>query len=509
MYRALFAMLALLLSRPTAAEEATGLSGEPSSSVSGNSVSISLGDSLQIFHLHQTDAMGMFNVPDMHTAVLQQPDSSYYLWITGNISSHASDRGSVARLWTKDFVTYHNAGPGSADTVSPVFRPSCQGDPGPMDCRMNFDADYVGANSVITASNGKDLLMFYEAGNKGFGFDSTFPPGEFNVIALARSSDNGLTWARVGPVLSGPDTMAASYPGIAQPGISEPGAIVANGFIYMFYNYCPNDSSEPQAPSVIQVARAPLSGDGAPGTWTKYRNGSFGLEPGLRGRGSAIVATGGTSGCTRPVQVWPAYSRYLKQWVLFYLANEGWFFSTSSDLVSWGPPTKFLSMLMWRDCKPMDLNYILVTPGLPGGLIDRSGLVVYASTPSHGGGCPTMVPHELWVRPFTFSSGTTVVPEANQPAPVAFRLAQNYPNPFNPTTTIEYTIGGVEGRPSTNVRLAVFDVLGREMAVLVNEGKAPGTYTVEFDGSRLSSGVYFYRLQAGEFTGTKRLLLLK
>ena len=504
MNRHLLILVALFISLQAFAQRTSSSFPRSPSSANADTVSIALGDSLQIFHLHQPDAMGLFNVPDMHTAVLQEPDSSYYLWITGNISSNTSDRGSIARLRTKNFLSYTNAGPGSADSVSPVFRPSCQGDPGPVNCRMIYDADYVGANSVVRASNGKDLLMFYEAGNKGYGFNSTSPDGEFNVIALARSTDEGVTWTRLGPVISGPDTMAESYPGISQPGISEPGVVVANGYIYMFYNYCPNDTSEPESPSVIQVARAPLSGDGAPGTWTKFRNGLFGSDPGLRGQGSPIVATGGTTNCTRPVQVWPAFCKYLKQWVLFFLANEGWFFSTSSDLVTWSAPTKFLDMLMWRTCKPMDLNYILVTPGLPAGVIDRTGLVLYASTPSHGGGCPTMVPHELWVRPFTFSASPTGVSESTAAAPLAYRLAQNYPNPFNPNTIIKYELP-----KSSMVRLSVYDILGREMSVLVNERKDAGSYEVEFDAAGLASGVYFYRFTAGQFVQTLRMDVVK
>jgi len=88
--------------------------------------------------------------------------------------------------------------------------------------------------------------------------------------------------------------------------------------------------------------------------------------------------------------------------------------------------------------------------------------------------------------------------------PSGYALAQNYPNPFNPTTTFTY------GLPSTGVtKLVVTDVLGREVAVLVNEQKTAGIYTVNFDASRLSSGIYFYTLSSGSFKETKKMLLVK
>jgi hypothetical protein len=85
-----------------------------------------------------------------------------------------------------------------------------------------------------------------------------------------------------------------------------------------------------------------------------------------------------------------------------------------------------------------------------------------------------------------------------------YTLYQNYPNPFNPKTTINYSI------PKTNfVTLKIYDVLGREIATLVNEERLPGNYNVKFDGSNIPSGVYFYRLQAGNFSQTKKLILMK
>ncbi|MBI1805216.1 MAG: T9SS type A sorting domain-containing protein [Ignavibacteriae bacterium] len=95
-----------------------------------------------------------------------------------------------------------------------------------------------------------------------------------------------------------------------------------------------------------------------------------------------------------------------------------------------------------------------------------------------------------------------VVPNGSSPA--RFGLSQNYPNPFNPTTNISYSLP-VE----SFVQLRIFDLLGREIASLVNERQTAGTYTVSFDASRLSSGVYFYKIIAGDFTDVKRMLIMK
>ena len=94
--------------------------------------------------------------------------------------------------------------------------------------------------------------------------------------------------------------------------------------------------------------------------------------------------------------------------------------------------------------------------------------------------------------------------EATVSVPTIFALSQNYPNPFNPTTFIEYSIAS-----ASNVTLKVYDLLGREVAVLVNELMAAGSYSALFDASHLSSGVYFYRLDAGNFSGVKRLSVMK
>ncbi|MCW8803518.1 MAG: T9SS type A sorting domain-containing protein, partial [Ignavibacteriaceae bacterium] len=81
---------------------------------------------------------------------------------------------------------------------------------------------------------------------------------------------------------------------------------------------------------------------------------------------------------------------------------------------------------------------------------------------------------------------------------------QNYPNPFNPSTTISFQVP-VE----SNVSLKVYDMLGNEVATLVNETKTAGEYDIDFNAATIASGIYFYRLQAGDFVETKRMMLMK
>lgn len=99
------------------------------------------------------------------------------------------------------------------------------------------------------------------------------------------------------------------------------------------------------------------------------------------------------------------------------------------------------------------------------------------------------------------STGITI---KNGEIPTTYSLEQNYPNPFNPITNIKFGIP-----TSSNVKLIVYDITGKEVAILLNEFKQAGTYTYSFDGSALSSGVYFYRLIAGNFVDTKRMIIVK
>ena len=106
---------------------------------------------------------------------------------------------------------------------------------------------------------------------------------------------------------------------------------------------------------------------------------------------------------------------------------------------------------------------------------------------------------------------TDLARSENHSSPKSFELYQNYPNPFNPTTKIKYSIPASinPSREGTLVQLKIYDILGREIKNLVNEKQNPGTYEVTLNASDLPSGIYFYRLQAGSFTETKKIVLIK
>ena len=97
--------------------------------------------------------------------------------------------------------------------------------------------------------------------------------------------------------------------------------------------------------------------------------------------------------------------------------------------------------------------------------------------------------------------GATGVDDAKE-APEGFELRQNYPNPFNPTTNVRFEVGGLGF-----VSLKVFDLLGREVATLVNEVKQPGEYAIQWDADGFASGVYLYRLRVGSFVETRKLVV--
>jgi hypothetical protein len=140
-------------------------------------------------------------------------------------------------------------------------------------------------------------------------------------------------------------------------------------------------------------------------------------------------------------------------------------------------------------------SWTAVNTGLTGTAVYAlavSGTTLVAGTDGSG----------VWRRPL--SEMITDVAQGGSDIPTAYALQQNYPNPFNPNTTIEYELP-----KSSMVKLIVYDLLGREVSVLVNERRDAGVHEVNFDGSNLASGVYLCRLTAGDFVQSRKLAILK
>lgn len=351
-------------------------------------IGLYLGTPAQLLWPHQ---MGMTDVPDMHTAILQQ-SNTFRLWIAGRFEDDTVE-GATGLLLTTNFVDFTPGySPGTTNVV-PVFVPSSRGSNYDSATATNFDAQYAGADLVWTANNGTDLLMLYHAATPYYG-TSTTAGYSWSSVGLARSMDQGITWTNRQQIISGSDPKPDSSP--TTPGIYgvvEPGAIIASNYVFAYYAFFPTNTGDVP---IIQVARSAVTNDGAAGTWFKYYTNAF-SSPGLLGQGAQIVPS--VCGCTRNAQPWPVFSAYLNAYVLVFIANEGWFFSTSTDLVTWTAPVQFFTAPNdeFTPGLPVDENVILVTPGNPMQVIGQTGIVLYAHSPAWQG-----VSHELWSRPFTF-----------------------------------------------------------------------------------------------------------
>jgi hypothetical protein len=171
--------------------------------------------------------------------------------------------------------------------------------------------------------------------------------------------------------------------------------------------------------------------------------------------------------------------------------------STGGTMVALHSPdgSTLLPVNVQTDAWPITVRWSISQVGCSYELVDGEGGARLVRTPMKGNG-------EL--RLTSPVGGFSVHSLGSDEAPVAFALRQNYPNPFNPSTTIAYDVPR-----DVHVRLRVFDVLGREVTTLVNETLKAGHQSIQWNSGGEASGLYFYRLEAGEFVATGRMLLLK
>jgi hypothetical protein len=148
------------------------------------------------------------------------------------------------------------------------------------------------------------------------------------------------------------------------------------------------------------------------------------------------------------------------------------------------------------------------------GAIDKSfakdiGIVGYGCHFQYAQGTGTIIGCFVDGILFGDTSFVTGVEQISTEIPKSFSLYQNYPNPFNPSTKIKFSIPAPSPVERVEVRLVIYDALGRELQTLVNEQLQPGTYETEWDGTNYSSGIYYYKLIVGNYTETKKMVLIK
>jgi len=162
----------------------------------------------------------------------------------------------------------------------------------------------------------------------------------------------------------------------------------------------------------------------------------------------------------------------------FYCGDENELYKTSNSGVSW----QFIVT------DTVTTFYDIYFPDLHTGYVCGTNGVIFKTTDA---GCPI---------------GIT---QTGNEIPKEFSLYQNYPNPFNPVTMIHFDIPASKGSGEIAAMLTIYDALGREISTLINEKLSPGTYETEWDASYYPSGVYFYKLTAGDYTKTKKMILIK
>ena len=221
------------------------------------------------------------------------------------------------------------------------------------------------------------------------------------------------------------------------------------------------------------------------------------------GRGGKIFKTTNGGSNWTPVTNTGLSSDSYSKCLFFVDANTGWIGSSMPVLVGITPQREILHTTdggsSWSLQYP---DFLLPPPGTNTATI--FGMFFLNSTTGWFTADYGIIGH-------TVTGGTTAVGEAKNDMPGVFALSQNYPNPFNPSTIIAYTIAGdlEKGRGGERVRLSVYDVLGREVAVLVDGVQTPGEHRVTFGARTLASGIYYCRLIAGGAVQTRKMALVR
>ena len=350
----------------------------------------------------------------------------------------------------------------------------------------NDDYSNVSNSEFLFYHNGANLAFYNPTnGKREIWLRIDGAAGDYKLILTGSTINNGKYDATLNPSRINPSYSGNVFQNHVVEGTIWDLASAKN-------NICPNDYVLRTSWVDIDGVKRTITGEGNPG---ELWQGS-GVGPTFDGRIGIDVSAPGNSLVTtyNPNSYWATFRNNLIQGGngLYGIANA---VSAASPIV-----TGIIALML--QMKP-DLDAAQVKQILHQSA--RSDIYTGSTPNTHWGYGKVDALNAL-----TLVNQLTGVKE-DKNIPARFSLEQNYPNPFNPTTTIRYSIPSspLPFGKGLGVRLEVYDILGREVATLVNQEQQPGNYEVTFDASKLSSGIYFYRLQAGNFIQTKKMILLK
>ena len=338
---------------------------------------------------------GLNQIPDQTPSYLRLPGGVARWWIAANNGTHALD--------TTDFRSFR------AVTTAGVAGESKAGLSPASPHGSAFDADYAGPGTVLPAADGRDLLMLYHAENHyGRRQTATGVTPFYASVGLARSSDQGASWRRIGQVVTGRERPGEIERPVVNAGASVPVALASGGYLYLFFK----DSVSPGNPiadkSLLCLARAALDSDGLPGTWKKYFRGAF-SEPGLGGNCDGLFPTPiSPTGRNYILDPNPSFNAHLGAFVLTFMTDDGFSWTRSNDLLRWSPPRQFMRFDTPRVAalgKPGATYYYyqaLMTPSEPSSRVTgRAGLLFYAKGIQTGEQKQNL--HGLFAQGFSFA----------------------------------------------------------------------------------------------------------
>ena len=373
---------------------------------------------------------------------------------------------------------------------------------------MPFASAYAieaSSNGTLFLGTGGDLFNSTDNGNSWNSVSKMSSPSPLAIAvkdsnifvgtsfggSIYRSSDNGSSWS---------DVLNPSTGGFRAVTITPKGTVIAG-----------TGNGDPQG-YVEGIYRSTANGDS--GSWIKSDSGLIG-EIGTIGDGS--TNPDGTMQANG-YNIWGLVSDSSTGFVFAATDGEGIFRSTD-DGISWAqvtgktPMPMYASAILAMDGKVWAAFHNDIGTGIAG----DGGLYYSSDSGTTWQDVDFIGKNVSCLYPYGKDSvlvGTddgvyiafTGVTAVNDPIynPSTFTLSQNYPNPFNPNTTIRYSV-----QKRSLVTLSIYNILGQSVKTLVNDVKAPGVYEASFDGASLPSGTYFYRLTAGNYSQTKKMVLLK